>query len=100
MSELEVDQLKQAIESHHGGTATFVNTLPVREHFTGHHVWHCTVHIFDLAGHPNAFRAYAWSLPVEGSNKRRFYAVLHTPVIDSPANAVRAAIVAQHRTSK
>ena len=34
------------------------------------------VHVFDLAGHPTATRAYAWSSPIEGSTKRRFVAVL------------------------
>jgi hypothetical protein len=31
---------------------------------------------FRLEGHPKATRAYAWSSPIEGSDKRRFYAVL------------------------
>jgi hypothetical protein len=41
--------------------------------------------------------AYAWSSPIEGSEKRRFFAVLHIPPIDSPITAVRAASVAAHR---
>jgi hypothetical protein len=48
------------------------------------------VHVFDLAGHPTATRAYAWSSPIEGSTKRRFFAVLHTVRINSPLEAVRA----------
>jgi hypothetical protein len=44
-----------------------------------------------LEGHPKDTRAYAWSSPVEGSNKRRFY-VLHLGGIRSPLDAVRAAI--------
>jgi hypothetical protein len=35
--------------------------------------------MFDLAAHPTATRAYAWSSPIEGSTKRRFFAVLHQP---------------------
>jgi len=31
-------------------------------------------HVFDLEGRPKATRAYAWSSPIEGSDKRRFYA--------------------------
>ncbi|MFI5032965.1 MAG: hypothetical protein ACHQPH_19905, partial [Reyranellales bacterium] len=42
-----------------------------------------TVHVFDLEDHPKATRAYAWSSPIEGSNKRRFYAVLHLGSIRS-----------------
>jgi hypothetical protein len=52
-------------------------------------------HVFDLEGHPNAKRAYAWSSPIEGSDKRRFFAVLQMGAILSPADAVRAAIVAE-----
>jgi hypothetical protein len=58
------------------------------------------VHVFDLAGHPKASRAYAWSSPIEGSTKRKFYAVLHVPPIDSPQKAVRASIVADSRRTK
>jgi hypothetical protein len=32
-----------------------------------------------------------------GSTKRRFFAVLHTERINSPLEAVRAAIVAEHK---
>jgi hypothetical protein len=27
------------------------------------------VHVFDLAGHPTATRAYAWSSPTEGEHE-------------------------------
>jgi hypothetical protein len=55
------------------------------------------VHVFDLAGHPKAARAYAWSSPLEESDKRPFLAVLHMGAIRSPADAVRAAIVMEYR---
>jgi hypothetical protein len=48
-------------------------------------------------GHPTASRAYAWSSPIEGSDKRRFFAVLHQGLVKSPVDAVRAAIVAEQR---
>ncbi len=90
-------QLKEAIESQHGGTATLAQSVPVNETFQGKPVWQGVVHVFDLAGHPKATRAYAWSSPIEGSTKRRFFAVLHMGSIDSPQAAVRAAIVVRHR---
>jgi hypothetical protein len=49
-----------------------------------------------FTGHPAAAQAYAWSSPMEGSNKRRFFAVFHRSPIMSPVEAVRAEIVAQH----
>ena len=92
MVEVEADQLKQAVEGMHGGTATLAQSVPVRETFEGKPAWE----FFDLAGHPTGTRAYAWSSPIEGSTKRRFFAVLHTSRISSPLEAVRAAIVAEH----
>jgi hypothetical protein len=89
--------LREAVQNMHGGTATFTQSVPVRETFDGKPVWEGVVHVFDLAGHPTATRAYAWSSPIEGSTKRRFFAVLHTERISSPLEAVRAAIVAEHR---
>ena len=38
--------------------------------------------------------------PVEGSDKRRFYALLHLDGIRSPIDAVRAAIVAGMRSKE
>jgi hypothetical protein len=93
----EAVQLREAVERLHGGTATLAQSVPVREIFQGETVWEGVVQVFDLTGHPSASRAYAWSSPIEGSTKRRFYAVLHQPPVDSPQAAVRAAIVAEHR---
>jgi hypothetical protein len=95
--EVSADQLKQAVESQHGGRAVLISVEPVKEVFNGQTVWEGVVHIFDLEDHPGATRAYAWSSPIEGSNKRRFYAVLHLGDIRSPLDAVRAAIVAERR---
>ena len=75
-----------------------VKKLPVKEVFEGKTVWEGVVHVFNLEGHPKATRAYAWSSPIEGTERRRFYAVLHLGGIRSPLDAVRAAIVVEHRT--
>ena len=100
MPEVEADQLKQAVENMHGGTATLAQSVPVRETFEGATVWEGVVHVFDLARHSMTTKAYAWSSPIEGSTKRRFFAVLHTERINSPIEAVRAAIVAEHREKR
>jgi hypothetical protein len=93
-------ELRQAIEAQHGGKATLAQSVPVCETSKGSTVWEGVVHVFDLADHPKATRAYAWSSPIEGSTKRRFFAVLHIPPIVSPLDAVRAAIVQESRASK
>ena len=99
MSEVAVSELKKAVESQHGGKATFVQSVPVDEKFQGMPVWRGTVHVFELKGNEKAKRAYAWSYELENGN-RRFFAVLHIPPIKGPADAVRAAIVAEQRTGK
>jgi hypothetical protein len=99
MSEVSTDQIKQAVESQHGGTATFVQAVPVHEQHGGETVWDGVVHVFKLDGHPKATRAYAWSYE-RPDGKRRFFAVLDMPPIMSPVDAVRAAIVAEQRAGK
>ena len=84
----------------HGGTATFAQSVPICETFEGKTVWEGVVHVFDLAGHLRATRAYAWSSPIEGSIARRFFAVLYSARINSPLETVRAAIVVEHREGK
>lgn len=88
------------MESQHGGSATFVQAVPVHEEHGGQTVWDGTVHVFDLRDQPDGhFRAYAWSYEVEGG-KRRFVAVLHGGQITGPRQAVMAAIVAEARAVK
>ena len=90
-------ELRRVVEAQHGAKALFSQTTPIKEHYRGQAVWEGVVHIFDLEGHPKATRAFAWSSPIEGSDKRRFFAVLQVGPIQTPLDAVRAAIVAEHR---
>ncbi len=100
MTEVSPTELKHAVETQHGGTATFVQAVPVHETHNGETVWDGVVHIFDLKGHRNgAWRAYAWSREHE-DGKRRFVAVLHTPKIKGPREAVAAAIVMEARSQE
>jgi hypothetical protein len=99
-------ELVKSVEAQFGGRAHLVQAVPVLETFKGETVrakgetiWEGVVHVFDLSGHPVASTAYAWSSPIEGSGKRRFFAVLHQGPIKSPADAVRAAIVSEQRKS-
>ena len=97
MSEVDSSEPKRAVESQHGGTATFVQSVPIREEREGQTVWDGTVHVFDLSGHPKATGAHAWSYKLL-DGKRRFFAVLHVPTIAGPREAVRAAIVAEAKS--
>lgn len=89
--------LREAVERLHGCHANYRESSEVQERYKGESVWHGIVQIFDLEGHPEATVCYAWSSPVEGSDRRKFYAVLHIPPVDSPEAAVRAAIVSDSR---
>ena len=94
MTRASSDQLKQSVESQHGGKATFVQCVPVHEKRGDHTIWSGDVTVFDLrASTSGAFRAYAWSRELP-DGKSQFFAVLHTPRIVSPAHAVRAEILA------
>lgn len=85
------DQLKKVIESQHGGKATFRNAwqLPKMTKKAGE--WDGIVHEFDLKNHPKASRVYAWSSPIKGGNKLRYFAVLHMGRVNGPVEAVKAA---------
>jgi len=93
-------ELKQAVERLHECTASHIEDVAVVEKFGEKTVWSGVVAVFRLKGHPQATKCYAWSSPIEGSTKRRYYAVLHIPPIDSPEKAVRASIVHNHKAGK
>lgn len=95
--EIAPDELRQAVARMHTCKPTLIQSVPVKETFAGNTVWEGVVHVFDLKGHLRANRAYAWSSPIEGSDKRRIFAVLHEGPVTGPVEAVRAAIVAEHK---
>jgi hypothetical protein len=86
--------LKRAVESQHGGTATFVGWVPIK----GETVWGSVVAVFDLAGHPTAIRAYAW-FDEDRAGKQRFFAVLHAPPITGPLEALRSSLASEQGNS-
>lgn len=95
--DVSADQLQRAVEGQHGGKAVLSMRCPSKRYGMARPSWRGVVHVFDLESHPNATRAYACSRPIEGSDKRRFYAVLHLGGIRSPLDAVGAAIVAARK---
>jgi hypothetical protein len=95
MDDISSHQLKQAVESQHGGKAKFVQAVPVHEERGGQTVWDGTVHIFNLMRQPDGhFRAYAWSHELP-DGKRQIVSVLHGGTITGPREAVRAAMMAE-----
>lgn len=100
MAEVSAGQPARAIGDLHGGKPTLAAIVQVHERFDGRTAFYGVVHVFELTGHPAAKRAYAWSSPVEGSDRRKFYAVLHQPPVTSPAEAVRASVPADSRATR
>ena len=97
MTEVPVEALHEAIRNLYDCDSRFVESVPVTDRTgTGDVVWDGVVQIFDLVGHRTAARCYAWSYATDG-DRRRFVTVLHGGPIDSPANAVRAAVVSEAR---
>ena len=94
MKDTSAEALKHIIESQHGGTATFAKSVRVLPSKTKQGDWDGVVHLFELKDHPKAKRAYAWSSPIRGSTKPRYFAVLHMGQVTGPVDAVRAAAAA------
>jgi ribosomal 50S subunit-associated protein YjgA (DUF615 family) len=91
-----IEALQQAVEGLHGCKAKYKEKTHVIEKFKGDMVWEGDVYLFELKNHPTAKLAYAWSSVIEGSKKRRFFAVLHSKPVESAQDAVRAAIVSEY----
>ena len=93
-----LDHLRDAIHKLHGGTATHVESVPVKEVWNGETIWDGIVEVFDLEGHPKASRVYAWTNETDDPANPHHVTVLHLGPIKSAVDAVRAAIVQEFRS--
>ena len=91
------DDLQTAISDLHGCDSVWVREIEVVDMHEGTPAWSGAVQLFALHGHAKADRCYAWSEPVEGATRRRFFAVLHHNPVFSASDAVRASIVQRER---
>jgi hypothetical protein len=96
MNEKYIQALRDAIQHMHGCASRYVSTVPVKEEHQGRTVWDGDVEVFDLAGHPKASQCEAWGYQ-DDAGKWQYVAVLKIVPADSPANAVRSYILAQHK---
>jgi hypothetical protein len=93
-----IAELRDVIHKLHGGEATHVESVPVTEKFHGKTIWDGVVEVFDLKGHPQTNRVYAWAHETdEPKGQRRHVTVLHLHPAISPQTAVRAAIIQEFR---
>ena len=91
-----VRDLHDTILALHGCESRHVETAHVLEMMDGQTVWQGDVEVFDLEGHPRAARAFAWSW-IDDAGERHHIAVLNVPPIDTPREAVQAAIASGHQ---
>jgi len=59
-------------------------------------VWEGSVSVFKV-DHAETDTCFAWSSPVEGSDNRKFYAVLKIPPVETAQDAVKASIIDDYR---
>ena len=89
----DVKRLQKAIKEIRRCDSRHVESVPVVEQFEGQTAWQGTVEVFDLIGHPQATRAYAWSY--RDGDKIKSVTILEIPPVDSPQSAVKVAIAAK-----
>ena len=98
MTETSIVDLSAAVTRLHRGHSRHVQTVQVGPQPGASAEWDGTVHVFAI-DHPKAARAYAWSHVVDKkTQRRRCQAILGMSPINSPVDAVRAAIASgEHR---
>jgi hypothetical protein len=91
--------LRMTIEKKHGCDAIHRESIPVHEKFNDKTIWQGNVEVYELTGHPEAQKCYAWSHHEKGTNgsvlnseSMRLITVLGKRPVDSPQMAVRTAI--------
>jgi hypothetical protein len=93
-----IQELQEVIRKLHGVESEHVKSVAVKEVFQGKTIWDGLVEVFELKGHPQAARAYAWAHDTDDPEKpRRHVTVLHWGFIQSAQDAVKAAIVQEIR---
>lgn len=92
-----IERLQNAIRQINHCESRYIETITISESFQSfqHDTnWQGDVAVFEICGHPQAQRAYAWSyVPV--NKEMRYVVVLEIPPVNSPQTAVQAAIAAQ-----
>jgi hypothetical protein len=95
----DAGELRRVVEQLHNCKASFRTSLEVHEVFQGKTVWDGSVLVFDV-DHPDASIGYAWTALIGDTDRRRSYVILGKPPVNSPADAVRAAIVADNKSGR
>ena len=85
--------LTNAIRHTHGVEARHIESVPILEIWQGKVAWEGDVEVFELQHPSGGTRCYGWGYPIDDDPARRQYVcALGIGPVDSPRNAVRAAI--------
>ena len=90
MTQLYLENLRDAVTAMHGCDCSHLETSTVIEQVEGKTIWSGKVETFDLRGHEDATQAFGWAWEEGGEPK--YIAVLNVPPINDPSDAVKAAI--------
>lgn len=83
--------LAEAISRMHDCSASHAETVRVIERVAAETAFDGDVEIFDLAGHSKATQAFGWAWK-DDAGEIQYIGILNVPPIDSPREAVQAAI--------
>ena len=82
--------IEKAVTAMHGCRCSYETTTFVNQIMDGRTIWQGAVETFWLEGHPKATKAFTWGY--RHARDIRYIAVLNVPPINSPSEAVLAAI--------
>ena len=93
-----VESIHRAVEATGNCRATHLHSVQVMRH-KDELVYGGVVEVFDLHGHPQSKRAYAWQRKLNGKNDVQYTVVLATGTVDSANAAVQAAIISEEKNA-
>ena len=86
-----VQFLQDGIKAQHGCESKHSHAAMVHEEMDGETVWKGEVEVFDLSGHPEATKAFAWAFRNDDGEIKGI-AIINKPPTGSLREAVQAAI--------
>ena len=90
---MSVQSAQQAAERATGSPVAHLESVPIVETFRGQVIWQGIVEVYGVTK-PPPDKAYAWAVE-SASGGTEYVAVLGTPPINAPIDAVRAWIISQ-----
>lgn len=94
MSDPYIECLTEAVTAMHGCDCSHLETAHVHEMMDAKTIWEGYIEVFTLKDHPEASKAFAWGFK-DDAGEIQYIAVINKPPINSPREAVQAAIVSR-----